>query len=205
MNLQINVIVIEVVPHALTINIVNVQIHYSKASPPSLITLRKLFVVDIKHVINKAKVVFDLLDPFHVEAVLGFSNRCFEVRHGQSKMSRVYGKRSKNVMARFGNKDEAQNSQPQTVQTTNDFLCSKCSECAPQLLPTTELGEVLKFTLLRQELRIMPLPDETITAPPSKIIPPLKIYYSSWEDGELQGTGRRLPDVLGHDTVPMRA
>ena len=70
---------VEVRLHLLAVDIVDVQVHNSKAAAPTLVAVGKLRIGGVEDAIHEGEVIFDLLVTLDVKAVLSLSNGGFEV------------------------------------------------------------------------------------------------------------------------------
>lgn len=84
-DVKVDLVMIEVSLHLLTIDVKDVGVHDCKASSPWLITISEVFVAGVEYSIDEREVIFDLLVPLDVEASRGFGDRGLEIRHVEGR------------------------------------------------------------------------------------------------------------------------
>lgn len=81
MNLQIQAKVLEILLHLLAIQRKDILVCDGEDSSPLLVAVCEVGVVGVEDSVDEGEVVFDLFVALDVEAVGGFLDGCFEVRH----------------------------------------------------------------------------------------------------------------------------
>ncbi len=80
-DLELETVVLEILFDLLAVDIIDVQVCHCKHSSPALITFGQLTVLRVEDPIEEGEVVRDSLVAIHVEAILGFGDRSYKIRH----------------------------------------------------------------------------------------------------------------------------
>lgn len=83
MYIKLDVVMIEIFLHLLTIDIEDIQVHDSQAASPSLIQISKIAVIWVEDAIEEGEVIFDLLVAFNVKASLRLGDSCIKIGHDE--------------------------------------------------------------------------------------------------------------------------
>jgi len=81
-DVKLNVVMVEVFLHLLSVDIVDVQVHDSQTSTPFFVAFCEVASSSVENVVDERKVVLDLLVALDVETVCRLGDSSFKVRHG---------------------------------------------------------------------------------------------------------------------------
>jgi len=81
MDLELKLVVLEILLHLLAIYFVDIIVRYGENTAPPFIALGELRILGVKNAVHKSEVIFDLLVPLNMEAVLRLGNGSIKVRH----------------------------------------------------------------------------------------------------------------------------
>lgn len=73
---QLDAVVLEVIFHLLAVDIVDVDVGYSKTPLPLFVQVGKIGILDVENAIDEGEIIFNLLVSFNVESSVTGGGRC---------------------------------------------------------------------------------------------------------------------------------